>query len=1062
MLSPLSRSPFKLLALLACVFILSSSTVLPQDVPANALAALKWRLIGPFRGGRALTAAGIPGDPATFYFGAVGGGVWKTTDGGVVWRPLFDSQPIASIGALAIAPSDPKILYVGSGEADMRSDISFGDGLYKSTDAGATWTPIGLRDSHQIGRILVDPHDPNIVLVAALGHAYGPNIERGIFRSTDGGKTWSRVLYKDENTGAVDLCFDPENSKVVYASLWRTRRPPWNVYPPSGGPGSGLYKSRDNGQTWQELQGNGLPSGEWGRVGIAVGYGKDHNRVYALIDAREGGLFRSDDAGKNWQRVSTDSRVRGRAWYFSGVTVDPHNADVVYIPNVSIYKSTDAGKTFVAFKGAPGGDDYHFLWIDPTDSQRMIVASDQGTVISVNGGRTWSSWYNQPTAQFYHVVTDHRFPYHVYGAQQDSGTAAVLSRSDYGSITFRNWYPVGAGESGTIAPDPTNPNIVFGGDTNGRLFRFNRVTGQSQNISPSPASAFGEDPATAKFRFTWTSPLVFSPLQPHTLYFGSQFVLQTKDGGMSWTKISPDLTRHADKPPKTTAAEGGSIDTSHSYGRGVVYSIAPSFVKSGVIWAGTDDGLIQLTRDDGKAWHNVTPPELTVWSKIGIIEASHFDPATAYAAVDRHRLDDYQPYIYRTHDFGKTWKRINDGIREPAFVNAVREDPVRKGLLFAGTELGVYVSFDDGEHWQPLQLNLPVASIRDLAVEQNDLIAATHGRSFWILDDIASLRQMNRGVLESEAHLFKPQDTVRVRENVTHDTPLPPEEPAGQNPPYGALIDYYLKSEPAGDVSIEILDNTGKLVRKFSSSDKPFDPGTPPFPNYWLRPAGPPSKNPGLNRLAWDLRYPRPAVLNFQFGIAAAFGANAPALPMGPRVLPGTYRVRLAVNGKSYSQTFSVKPDPRVTTARLDLVKQFDLEMKIDGALKQDFDALTEARKVREQIKKLDNSLSKTAGNETLLGHLKSLDEKIGGLLGEGGSRRSAGAGLARLNGGLAGLMTVVDTADRAPTAAAQSAFADFRKQLDAGLQAWNKLKQSDLADLNTELRNNHLQEITP
>ncbi|HKE31244.1 MAG TPA: hypothetical protein VKD65_05935, partial [Candidatus Angelobacter sp.] len=615
--------------------------------PATAidLSGLRWRMIGPFRGGRSIAVSGIQGDANTYYFGGVGGGVWKSQNGGLTWQPIFDSQHIASIGAIAVAPSDANIIYVGTGEADFRSNLTYGNGVYKSTDAGKTWRNIGLSETRHISRIVVDPHNANLVLVAALGHAYGPNSDRGVFRSTDGGATWQKVLYKDENTGAIDIQIDPDDAQTVFASLWSARRPPWSTYPPNSTGGT-IYKSKDGGVTWAEIHSNNFPQGELGRIGLSVARGTHGQLVYALIDARQGGLFRSNDGGENWTLTSKDRRILGRLWYFGEVDVDPKNPDLVYVPNVSLYRSSDGGKNFEALKGAPGGDDYHTLWIDPSNGQRMIFGSDQGACVSVDGGQTWSSWYNQPTAQFYHVAVDNQFPYRVYGAQQDSGTISTTSRSDFGSITFRDWYSIGAGESGYIAPDPSDPNIIYGGDTFGGLHRFDRRTGQSQTISPLATGSFGVEISYAELRFTWTSPLVFSPQDPHVLYFGSQYLLRSANQGMSWEGISPDLTGAA---PGTSHEGPTTVANAKARGYGVVYTIAPSPVAAGQIWIGTDTGLIQLTRDDGKTWTNVTPPGLSDWSKISLIDASHFDAGTAYAAIDRHRLDDPSPQIFSTH-----------------------------------------------------------------------------------------------------------------------------------------------------------------------------------------------------------------------------------------------------------------------------------------------------------------------------------------------------------------------------------------------------------------------------
>ena len=814
------------LLLAVCLLAAMVLAAVAQEINPSLFSEMRWRLVGPFRGGRSLTAVGVRGNPNLFYFGAVGGGVWKSDDAGTTWTPIFDSQPIASVGAIEVAASDPNIIYVGSGEADMRSDITYGNGVYKSSDGGRTWRHIGLEDSQQIGRILIDPANPDIVFVAALGHAYGANSQRGVFRTTDGGKNWSRVLYKDDDTGAIDLAFDPADSRVIYAALWQTRRPPWNVYPPSNGPGSGLYKSSDGGSTWQQLQGNGLPAEGLGRIGIAVAP-SDRNRVYLIVDAKEGGVYRSDDAGKSWRRTDGEQRIWGRGWYFGGITVDPKNPEIVFVANTSVYKSTDGGKSFTAFKGAPGGDDYHSVWISPEDSLRMIVSSDQGTIVTLNGGRTWSSWYNQPTAQFYHVAADRRFPYRIYGAQQDSGAMAVPSRSNFAGISERDWHPVEvAGESGSIAPDPKDDNTVFGGTVS----RYDLRTTQNQNISPTLGRP-------GPFRHTWTLPLAFSPSNPGQLYFSHQVLFRSTNGGQSWEVISPDLTReNPGVPPNLDAITAKSGLASPR--KGVIYSIAAGHRNASLIWVGTDDGLIHVTHDDGLHWQKVTPKQLTPWSKVGIIEASHFDPQSAYAAVDRHRLDDMRAYIYRTHDGGKSWQLAAKGIPQGAYVNVVREDWQRRGLLYAGTELGMYVSFNDGDEWQPLQLNLPVVSVRDIAVWQGDLVIATHGRSFWVLDDISPLQQLEAQMAGEAAHLFKPRGALRVRPGTDQGTPYPPEIPHGENPPDGAILDYYLKADAAAPVTLEILDSTGGLVRRYASDEKtpPVEEKSLDIPMYWIHP----------------------------------------------------------------------------------------------------------------------------------------------------------------------------------------------------------------------------------
>ncbi|HZU44656.1 MAG TPA: hypothetical protein VE994_18405 [Terriglobales bacterium] len=1024
---------------------------------------MRWRMIGPFRGGRSLTAAGVPGQSDTYYFGAVGGGIWKTTNGGVTWNPIFDAQPIASIGALALAPSNPDIIYAGTGEADMRSDLTFGNGVYKSTDAGRTWTHVGLPDTRHIGRILIDPRNPDVVLVGALGHAYGPNPERGVFRSTDGGQTWTKVLYKDEHTGAIDLAFAPDDPQTVYAALWDAQRPPWSNYPPLEGTGSGIYKSTDGGVTWMQLTGHGLPGGTWGRVGLATGNGKGINRVYALIDQKdEGGLYRSDDAGNSWRRVGDDPRIRERSWYFTGVTVDPADPNVIYLPNVATYRSTDGGKTWTAFKGAPGGDDYHFLWIDPANSRRMILASDQGTIISVDGGKSWSSWFNQPTAQFYHVATDNQFPYFVYGAQQDSGTVATTSRSDYGSITFRDWYSVGGGESGYIAPDPRDPNTVYTGDTYGRLDRFDKTTGQAQDISPLAVSVWGTPMYEKLLRFTWTSPVALSPQDPHVLYFGSQYVLKTSDAGMSWQKISPDLTGASPQPDMRAPL---SVANAKARGYGAIYTIAPSPLNAAVIWAGSDTGLIHLTRDGGKTWSNVTPSGLGDWSKISLLEASHFDTGTAYAAVDRHRLDDLAPYIYRTRNYGKTWEKVVNGISAPAFVRAVREDSKRKGLLFAGTELGAYFSLDDGDHWQSLKLNMPTAPVHDLTLHGDDLVIATHGRSFWILDDISPLRQITPALLNSSANLFQPATAIRIRNDVSHETPLPAEVPAGENPPNGAILDYFLSEPQNGGVVLEIRDSQGQLVRTFSS--KPAAPAEPPqlrFTNDWIVMPEPLPSGAGMHRFVWDLRYPGPEKFQPSFEIGAIHGKGTPELPRGPLVLPGTYRVRLIVGNKTYEQPLNVAIDPRLKISLSDLQRQFATERQIIWAMQKVYSAATQAVAVRDQLGELR---PRVQNNPEVTAALNMLDQRILDVAGSPPKstvdRNPEGSpkNLVRLHEQLASLLSVVDSADHAPTTQALQALKDLTGTATLQIAAWEQIKRNQLPAFNDLLARNGLPRVT-
>jgi len=1006
-----------------------------QPFDAMLFSEMHWRMAGPFRGGRVLTVAGVPGQPNRFYFGSVGGGVWRSDNAGRTWEPIFDGQPIASIGAIAVAPSDAQVLYVGSGEADMRSDISYGNGMYKSVDGGRTWQRLGLSDSRQIGKILVDPRDPNLVFVAALGHAYGPNPERGVFRSRDGGKTWSRVLFHDENTGAIDLAFDPYDSRTILASLWQTRRPPWNVYPPSNGPGSGLYRSTDGGDTWKPVTGD-LPSEKLGRIRIAFAPSL-RGRVYALVDAKSGGLYVSDDAGARWRRASGDRRIWERGWYFAGVTVDPGSADVVYACDTALYKSTDAGRTFVPFKGAPGGDDYHQLWIDPADSRRMIVGSDQGAVVSVDGGRTWSSWYNQPTAQFYHVATDDRFPYWIYGAQQDSGAAAAASRSDYESLTQRDWRPVAVGgENGYIAPDPRDPDIVFGGGVG----RFDWRTLQEQDVDPTLAYP-------GDYRSEWTLPLAFSPANPRALYYGNQFVFRTMDAGRHWEKVSPDLTREAPGVPGTIDSVTAENSAVKGPRRGVIYAIAPSSLREELVWCGTDDGLIWLTRDGAKHWENVTPRDLTAWSKIGVIEASHFDPEAAFVAIDRHRLDDLGAYILRTRDGGKSWAPIARGIPDGSYVNVVREDPERRGLLYAGTETGVFVSFDDGDNWQPLQTNMPNCSVRDLAVRHGDLVAATHGRSFWVLDDMTPLRQLDARVATAPAWLFAPRTAIRLNPAPFQGTPDPKDEPNAANPPRGAILDYSLRTPSPSPVALEILDARGELVRRYASDDRVELPDLQRIPVTpdWVDVAEVPSAAAGMHRFVWDLRYAAPKELPRSRRLEPPRGIWAP---------PGRYEVRLAANGQTISQPLVLSKDPRVPSTEADLRQQFDLAKQVEAERVRLASALTRAHALRERIAAL-RARASGAARGALDAFVRSLDLAAGPPIDSDedfDENEAASTNLRRLSSGMARFQRTVESADAAPTPDVLAGFERRREDVSKGLSLWKDFLDAELPSLNRAL----------
>jgi photosystem II stability/assembly factor-like uncharacterized protein len=1041
------------------------------------LSTLRWRLIGPFRGGRTVAAVGVPGQPDVFYMGVNNGGVWKTDDAGRTWRPLFDAQPTQSIGALAVAPSDPRVIYAGSGEGLQRPDLSVGDGIYKSTDGGETWEHLGLRDGQQIPALLVDPHDPNRVFAAVLGHPYGPNAERGVFRSTDGGRSWEKVLYRDENTGAVDLAFDPADPRVLYASLWAARQAPWEIGASFQVPGSGLYKSTDGGGSWQPLT-RGLPTAAegLGRIGIAVAPSRP-GRVYLQVDAdgRHGGLYRSDDGGAGWQRVNSESRIWGRGGDFAEVRVDPKDPDKVYVCNTSTYRSTDGGASFTAFKGAPGGDDYHRIWIDPDRPQVLLLAGDQGAAVSLNGGATWSSWYNQPTAQFYHVITDDRFPYWVYGGQQESGSAGIVSRGNDGEITFRDWHPVGAEEYGYIAPDPLHPNLIYGG----KVQRFDWATGQVQDVSPEAVRG-------GEIRYVRTLPLLFSPVDPRILYFGASVLFKTTDGGRSWQTISPDLTR---RKPGVPAVLGhfAAGDPQHGAHRGVIYTVAPSFQDVDQLWVGTDDGLIQLTRDGGRHWQDVTPPALTPWSKVSVMEASHFDPAAAYAAVNRFRLDDLHPHVYRTRDYGKSWQEITRGIPDGEVVNAVRGDPVRRGLLFAATERGVWVSLDDGDSWQSLRLNLPATAVRDLAVHGADLVAGTHGRSFWVLDDFSPLRQLEAGMTAaapaaSPPHLFRPAVAWRLRRGLYTDTPLPPDEPAGKNPPDGAVIDYLLRGPAAaaaaaaaapampaagapGEVVLEVFDRAGGLVRRFSSADRPppVDPKELPLPMYWVRPAAALPAGPGMHRFTWDLRYAPPDALSHEYPISAVVH-DTPPEPLGPLVVPGTYQVRLTAGGQSFTQPLEVRMDPRVRTPADSLAQQLKLANGIVAAMGRDAAALRQVKQLRGRVAALPASARKGAlGRE-----VAAFDAKAAAIAGAEGDEEGAApappapparrrgapaASLAQLNDDLGRLLVLLNGADEAPTTQQQAGFDELERRLGGALARWDELRGRDLERLNDRLR---------
>ncbi len=1034
-------------AALGAAIILLGGPLVAQTYSAKLFAGMKWRLIGPFRGGRVLAVAGVPGQPNLYYFGAVAGGVWKTTDGGVTWKPIFDKEPIASIGAIAVAPSDPNVIYVGTGESCIRGDISYGDGVYKSTDAGKTWTNVGLKSTHHIAQIVIDPKNPDVVYVAALGHAYGPNDERGVFKTTDGGKTWKKVLYKDDKTGAIDLVMDPNNSRILYAALWQAHRTPWSLV--SGGPGSGLYKTTDAGATWKKIEGKGWPKGILGRIGIAVSPANSE-RIYAQVEAKRGGLYRSNDGGKTWSLVNSDHRFRQRAWYFTRIFADPQAEDTVYELNVSAYRSTDGGKTFKKLR-VPHADN-HALWIDPHNPQRMIEGNDGGATITTDGGRTWTAMNNQPTAQFYRVTTDNRFPYYVYGSQQDNSTVAIASATDNGVIARQNWYQVGGGESGYIAPYLPDPNIVYAGSYEGVITRFDKRTGQQREISPWPEVTDGEGAARLKYRFNWTAPIVASPEDPKTLYYAGNVLFKTDDGGTTWSIISPDLTRNDKSKQRNSGGPITKDDTGTEY-YDTIFTVAPSPLKPGVIWVGSDDGLVHLTRDGGLHWSDVTPRDLAPWSLVSMIDASPFDSHAAYMAVDRHQLEDMAPYIYKTTDDGKTWTKITQGIPTGAYVHTVREDPVRQGLLFAGTELGVYVSLDDGAHWQPLQLNLPVCPVYDLAIHGSDLIAATHGRSFWILDDITPLRQMTPQIAAAPAHLFEPRPAYRLRgwRSPKHVVGV------GKNPPAGAILDYTLAAAPKkGEaVTLQIFDSRGNLVRKFSSL--PSKPASP-FPPESKKKKTKHEKNllpahAGLNRFVWHLRYPKARKVP---GMSAVF-SDWPL--QGPWVLPGTYKVELNVAGKTYTAPLTVKLDPRVKNVTpTDLEKQLELAQRIQKRVNEAVDIANQTIALRAQLAALGKRLGDDAKYHAIAAHAAQVDAQLKMLENQlvDPKIKSSEDSLnypVKLRYKWVALEDVVESADAVPTQASYTEFDSLQRRFARSIAAWRTIRTQSLPALNAEIR---------
>jgi photosystem II stability/assembly factor-like uncharacterized protein len=1050
------RSRLFVMVLLPCCLFFCKTQSHGQSYPETTYQELRWRMIGPFRGGRTRALAGVPGRPNIFYIGQVNGGVWKSNDDGRTWNPIFDSQPTQSIGAIAVAPSDANVIYVGSGEGLHRPDLSVGDGMYKSVDAGKTWVHLGLKDAQQIPALAVDPGNPNRVFAAVLGHPYGPSTERGIFRSSDGGASWQNILYKDENTGGSDIAMDPANPNVLYAALWEMREGPWEDGNEFNGTGGGIFKSSDGGNTWRQLT-NGLPA-DMVQANLAISPSLP-SRIYATLgtsghgDYGSGaglGFYRSDDGGETWYAATSDPRpaMRIGGGDLPIARVDPKNPDVVYSTGIVTVRSSDGGKTWMSIRGAPGGDDYQNLWISPEDPKTILLVSDQGAIVTVNGGETWSSWYNQPTAQLYHVATTNTFPYRVCSGQQESGSVCISSRGDDGEITFRDWRPVGVIEYGYAAPDPLDPDVVYGGGRN-EVSKFHWSTGQIQNVTPIPIRG--------AYRADRTEPTMFSPIDPHTLYYAANLLFKTGDGGNSWQTISPDLTR---PEPGAPASVGALLakNPDAAKQRGVIYALAPSFHSVNTLWAGTDDGLIWITRDGGKNWTNITPPELTPWSKVTQIDASHFDDNTAYVSVSRFRIDDLHPYIYRTHDGGKSWQSITNGLPQSP-VDTVRADPVRKGLLFAGTETSVWLSFDDGNHWQSLQLNLPHTSMRDLWIQENDLIVATHGRSFWILDDITALRQITEATATAEV-LFKPAPAYRMRHSTYPDTPIPPDEPLGENPPNGAILDYHLAKPPSGPLTIEVLDGKGAVVRRYSSNDQAEQTEAQLKQQiiqlYWIRPFLAPLTGAGMHRWVWDLHYSTPQASHYEYPISAVPHDTA-RVPQGPLALPGSYTVRVTVDGQSYTAPLTIKMDPRVKASPAELQQMFDMQTRLASLLTHSTQAVVEARSVRDQIKSVSAQASGST-KDSIQTFADKLDHILGGAAGAGTGAQTPT--LTRVNGAANTLYADVGRADAAPTTAQAAAAATADHDASIVMKVWEEMKATDVPALNVQLREAHLLEL--
>jgi photosystem II stability/assembly factor-like uncharacterized protein len=1003
--------------------------------------AMEWRCIGPFRGGRVTAVAGIPDQPLVYYFGATGGGVWKTEDGGLSWKCVSDGFfRTGSVGAIAVSEWDPNVVYVGMGEAPIRGNVSHGDGMYKSTDSGKTWKHIGLEATSQISRVRIHPRNPDLVYVAALGHVYGPNEERGVFRTSDGGKTWQKILYRDNKTGAIDLILDPSNPRIVYAAFWEAHRTPWSLS--SGGPGSGILKSTDGGETWVEIsRRQGLPQGVLGKIGITASPAQP-GRVWAIVEAEDGGVFRSDDGGETWQKVNDDRRLRQRAWYYSRIYADPVNPHTAYVLNTGFYRSVDGGKTYATIR-VPHGDN-HDLWIDPDDPRRMINSNDGGANVSFDGGVSWTGQDNQPTAQFYHAAVDDQFPYWIYGAQQDNSTVRIASRTGGFGIDRPDWHPVGGGESGFVVPRPRNADIVYAGSYGGLITRWDAGTHGERVLTAWPDNPMGWGAAELKFRFQWTAPILVSRFNPDVLYHAGQVLFKTTNEGQSWEIISPDLTTNDKSKQQSSGGPITQDNTSVEY-YCTIFALAESFHDPNILWAGTDDGLVHVTRDGGKAWENITPRELPQWSLISAIEPSTFNPAAAYLAADRHELDDFKPYVYKTSDYGKTWQLIVAGLPRNTFVRVVREDPKRRGLLYAGTETGVFVSFNDGASWQSLQLNLPVVPVHDLVVKDDDLVAATHGRSFWILDDLTPLHQLDEKAASAKFYLFKPRDAYRLG-GMSIDAPG-----LGKNPASGSVIYYYLKEKPKDELSLEFLDSGGRLIRRFSSEAKPEAEAGGAFSRMSGRGGQQvPAKEPGMNRFVWNMRYPDAE----RVPGAVLWGG----LTQGPVAVPGIYEVKLTVGGESLVRTWEWKKDPRLEISREEFEEQFDFLIQIRDKLSQVSLTIIKLRQARQkieslagEIKDLEKSQAIIEAGKKIIARLAAIEEVL--IQSKSKSSQDPLNYPIRLDNKIAALAGVVASADARPTDQSRELFQELAARADAEIAKLKTVLETDIPALNSMLK---------